>query len=69
MIIKNYKARREFLRKERIKRKLTQQQVADYLGIKRSHYSNIENNNKNPGHSTAVKIADFFGIDHKKLLG
>ena len=62
------KERRDFLRNERKKRKLSQQQVADYLGIDRSFYSLIENNYRNPSHKMAVKMADFFGVDHKKFL-
>ena len=68
MKTEDIKERRDFLRKERNKRKLSQQQVADYLGIDRSFYSLIENNYRNPSHKLAVKMSDFFGVDHKKFL-
>lgn len=68
MKTEDIKERRDFLRKERNKRKLSQQQVADYLGIDRSFYSLIENNYRSPSHKLAVKMSDFFGVDHKKFL-
>ena len=68
MKTEDIKERRDFLRKERKKRKLSQKQVADYLDIDRSFYSLIENNYRNPSHKLAVKMADFFGVDHKKFL-
>ena len=58
---------REFLKKERKKRGLTQREVADYIKINHVTYSKIENGKAKPRLSTAVALADFFGIDIKSL--
>ena len=47
------------LRKEK---KLTQQELADYLGIKRATISNYEIDRRTPHMSELQKIAEFFGV-------
>lgn len=49
---------RQILKRERLKRNLTQQEVADKAGISRVHYTQIENgsHNKNPSLDVAIKI-------------
>lgn len=60
---------REDLKKERKKRNLTQKEVATYIDIHFSTYSNIERGKRNPSLRVAQKIADFFGIEIKTLIG
>lgn len=49
---------REILKKERMRQKLTQKELAAKAGISRVHYTQIENssNNKNPSLEVAIKI-------------
>lgn len=44
----------------------TQQQLADFLGITRGAYSNIENGKREPDISTLIRLSDYFcvTIDH-----
>ena len=53
--------------KLRKKRSLTQIEVANYLGISSSFYSQIETGRRSPGRENAIKICDFYGIDIRKL--
>lgn len=46
----------------RIKRRLTQQQVADDLGFTHAYYNEIENCKRNITIDTLAKIYDYFGI-------
>lgn len=57
---------REILKRERIKRHLTQKELADKAGISRVHYTQIENasNNKNPSLEVAIKIKQ--ALNYKK---
>jgi putative transcriptional regulator len=63
----NTTPKRELLLKERKKRQLTQQQAADFIGIHISTYANIEIGRRNPSFKVALKIADFYGINIKKI--
>jgi transcriptional regulator with XRE-family HTH domain len=56
------------LKKIRLKRSLTQEQVASYLNISRTYYGQIESGDRRPGGKLAVEIADFFGIELRALL-
>lgn len=49
---------REILKRERIRHHLTQQELAEKVGISRVHYTQIENayQNKNPSLEVALKI-------------
>lgn len=47
---------RHKLRQLRVNKKLTQEQIAQKVGIDRAYYTNIELGNKNPSFKVAVKI-------------
>jgi len=51
----------------RRKRGLTQEEVAEYLNISSSFYSQIETGIRNPGRETAIKLCDFYGMDIRKI--
>lgn len=53
----------------RKKRKLTQKELADKLGIARTTYSGYENGNREPDFDTVQKLADFFGVSIDYLVG
>jgi len=53
------------LRKER---KMTQQQVAEILGITRSFYGMIETGDRNPTLDLAKKIAELFQVDIEEIF-
>lgn len=55
---------REKLKKQRLKKELTQMQIASLIGIKRSTYTNIELGNKNPSFIVATKIKKI--LDYQK---
>lgn len=59
----------ENLKKLRKIHEATQQTVADYLGITRSAYSNIENDNRDPDTKTLLKLADYYNVSVDYLLG
>ncbi len=47
---------------------LTQEQLADKLGIARSYMGFLERGEKNPGFDLLTKIADVLGIPTKDLF-
>ena len=49
-------------------RALHQRDVAEYLGISRSAYSNYENGTRSPNIGTLKKLAEFFCISIDELL-
>lgn len=51
------------LKDERLKRKLTQAQVASSLGIDAARYCRIEKKNRAPTLQQAKAIAEFFGLN------
>lgn len=57
------------LRRLRKNRKLSQQDMAKYLGISRQGYSKYENDNSEPSYEMLVKIADKFDTTTDELLG
>ncbi len=61
---------RELLKQERVKKGLTQQEIANLVGISRVHYTQIENNanNKNPSFDVAVKIKKVLGYFNDDLF-
>ena len=59
----------ENLKKLRKIHEATQQTVADHLGITRSAYSNIENDNRDPDTKTLLKLADYYNVSVDYLLG
>lgn len=61
------------LKKKRMYRELTQQDIVDYLkskGVKitQGHYSKIENGSKNPSLKVAKEIANFFNTTIEKII-
>lgn len=58
----------EQLRKLRIEKDISQQIVADHLGITRQAYSNYENGNREPDNETLLKLAEYFEVSTDFLL-
>lgn len=56
----------KYLRKSR---SLTQQELADVLGISRQGYAKYENNLGEPDISTLIKLADYFDVTVDSLIG
>lgn len=59
------------LKKLRLNKKLSQQYMADLLGITRQGYGKYENEEKNssqPDFSTLKKLAEFFGVSIDYLV-
>ncbi len=48
--------------------KLTQEQLANKIGINRSTYANIELGNKNPSFAVAVKIKNILGCQDDDIF-
>ena len=59
----------ENLKEARIKKGLSQKEVADNIGVAISTYSLYESGNREPNVQTIKKIADFLGISADELLG
>ena len=57
------------LKQIRLKNKWTQQYVADRIGITKSAYSNIENQNRNPSLKVVLQLQKLFGLSIEKLMG
>jgi len=56
------------LKQIRLENKWTQQYVADRIGITKSAYSNIENQNRSPSLKVALQLQNLFGLSIEKLL-
>ena len=50
-------------------KRVTQKDVADYLGISRQAYANYETGNREPDIGTIVKMAHYFEVSVDHLLG
>jgi transcriptional regulator with XRE-family HTH domain len=61
-----FSVRLAYLRK---KKNVTQQKVADYLGITRPAYTAYEQGKRQPDYETLTKIADFFDVTVDYLIG
>lgn len=59
----------ERLKSLRAERHLTQQQVADGVGVNRSLLTYYEVKNKEPGAHVLCGMADYFGVTTDYLLG
>ena len=57
------------LREVRKSKKITQQELADRLGIKRNTYSDWENGKTEPSFENLIKLADLFEVSLDCLLG
>lgn len=58
---------REILKKARLKKKMTQQQVADYLEIGLRYYQKIESGDRTGDFEIWDKLEDLFSIHQRKL--
>lgn len=56
----------KYLRKSR---SLTQQELADVLGISRQGYAKYENDLGEPDISTLIKLADYFDVSVDSIIG
>lgn len=57
------------LKKLRNSKKLSQQTMADFLGISRQGYGKYEDGKSQPDHQTLVKLAEYFNVTVDFLLG
>lgn len=57
------------LKEIRKSKKLSQQQMADYLCIQRNSYTRYENGNRMPDHDTLLKIANYLDVSLDYLFG
>mgnify|MGYP001187637283 CR=1 FL=1 len=57
------------LRELRINKKLTQQDMANHLGISRQGYAKYENDQSEPDYKTIKILASFFNVSADYLLG
>lgn len=57
------------LRQQRKQRKLTQEDVAQRIGVARTTYAMYEQNSREPDNETLQKLADFFEVSVDYLLG
>ena len=48
---------------KRKEKKLTQQEIADKIGVSRQYYTDLENEKRSPSVGLAQKIGDVLGID------
>jgi len=59
----------ETIRKLRAERGLTQQQLADHLGIDRSTYAYYESGHVRLNIDVVVKLAHFYKVSYATLIG
>ena len=59
----------ETIRKLRRERGLTQQQLADHLGIERSTYAYYESGHSKLSIDIMVKLAHFYQVSYATLIG
>lgn len=59
----------EFLKTERLLRKLSQDKLAKEIGISQQAISLYENNTNEPTIGICERIADFYGITIDELIG
>jgi putative transcriptional regulator len=52
-----------FLANKRKEKGLTQQVMANKIGVSRQYYNDIENNKRQPSVGTAQKIGEILGVD------
>ena len=58
----------EYLKRLRLLKNDSQQDVAKFLGISRQAYSNYENGNRGPDTETLLKLAEYFNVTVDELL-
>lgn len=57
------------LRELRIKKGVSQQDMADFLNVKRPTYTRYESGTNEPDLKTVILLADYFGVTIDYLLG
>lgn len=57
------------LKELRKSKRLTQQDIADFLKIERNSYTRYENESRFPTLSALIKLADFYGVSIDYILG
>lgn len=57
------------LKNERLKRSISQKEMAEMIGVAKSTYSLYESGKREPGILTIKKIADVLGVSADDLLG
>jgi putative transcriptional regulator len=60
--------KRESLINLRLKKKLTQKEASEKIGISRSFLAEIENGDKNPSFKTMQKFINFYGEKTKDIF-
>ena len=53
----------KIIKEKREELKLTQEEVAQAIGITRNYFSDIENGRYQPSFNTSIKLIKFLGID------
>ncbi len=53
----------------RKQKNLSQQAVAEYLGVSKQAYSNYENDKREAGYETLMQLSDLFEVSVDRLLG
>lgn len=56
------------MQKLRIKRGLSQQDLANVIGVTRSSVANYESGNRRPSFENLIKIADYFNVTCDELI-
>lgn len=56
------------LQKLRIKRGLSQQDLANAIGVTRSSVANYESGNRRPSFENLIKLADYFNVTCDELI-
>lgn len=64
----NYQSASYYLKLYRLRKDLTQVQLAALAGIRQHHLSEMENNKRPVGKNLAKKLAKILAIDYHKLL-
>lgn len=57
------------LKELRLNRGLSQQNVADFLGVSQQAYANYESGKREPEYESLVKLSEFFDTTTDYLLG
>ncbi|WP_027084858.1 helix-turn-helix domain-containing protein [Cohnella panacarvi] len=57
------------LRALRLQKKISQGEVARYIGITRSAYSHYEINNRQPVYDTLIKLSAYFDVSLDYIIG
>lgn len=57
------------MQEQRLKKGKTQQEMAEFLGVKLRAYQYYESEGRNPTLESLVALADYFGVTTDYLLG